>query len=211
MTFLLVSSTDHIAAVTGVAPTVTISKNGAAFGAPAGAVSEIGNGWYALSGNATDRNTLGGLLIHATATGADPVDDRYTVVPWDPFDGAALGLTRIDAAVTSRLATAGYTAPDNASVTAIKGKTDNLPASPAAVSDIPTATQNADALLKRDWTSVTGEAARSVLNALRALRNKVSISSATVTVTKEDDSTAAWTGAVTTDAAAQPITGIDPS
>lgn len=94
---------------------------------------------------------------------------------------------------------------------AIKAKTDNLPALPAAVSDIPTANQNADALLKRDWTAVTGESARSVLNALRFLRNKWSVVAGTLTVTKEDDTTAAWTGAVTTDAAADPITGNDPA
>jgi hypothetical protein len=43
----------------------------------------------------------------------------------------ALELGRIDAAISSRLAAAGYTAPDNLSVTAIKAKTDNLPADPA--------------------------------------------------------------------------------
>lgn len=77
--------------------------------------------------------------------------------------------------------------------------------------DLPTATENADALLKRDWTSVTGEAARSVLNALRFLRNKWSISGTTLTVTKEDDSTSAWTSTVTADSGADPITGSDPA
>jgi hypothetical protein len=85
MPFLLVSSTDHITPVTGATPTVSISKNTGAFSAPSGSVNEIGNGWYALAGNATDRNTLGEFLIHATATGADPADDRYTIVPGDPF------------------------------------------------------------------------------------------------------------------------------
>jgi len=69
----------------------------------------------------------------------------------------------------------------------------------------------ADAILKRDWSSVTGEAARSVLNALRAIRNKVAESSGTLTVYKEDDATSAWTAAVTTDNAAQPIIAIDPA
>jgi len=69
----------------------------------------------------------------------------------------------------------------------------------------------ADALLKRDWTAVTGEAARSMLNALRFLRNKVLISGATLTVNKEDDTTAAWTAAVTTSYNAQPVIGIDPT
>ncbi len=36
-------------------------------------------------------------------------------------------LDNLDAAVSSRLASAGYTAPDNAGITAIKAKTDNLP------------------------------------------------------------------------------------
>lgn len=68
-----------------------------------------------------------------------------------------------------------------------------------------------DALLKRDWTLVTGEAARSCLNAFRLLRNKWSISAGTMTVTKEDDSTAAWTAALTVDATASPITSSDPT
>jgi hypothetical protein len=93
--FLMVSSTDHVTAVTGITPTVTLSKNGGAFGAAAGAVSEIGSGWYALAGNATDRATVGELALHATGTGADPFDTAYTIVPWDPFDAVRLGLTAL--------------------------------------------------------------------------------------------------------------------
>lgn len=81
----------------------------------------------------------------------------------------------------------------------------------ADIAALPTATENADEILKRDWTSVTGEAARSVLNALRFLRNKWSVAGTTLTVTKEDDSTPAWTAALTTNAAADPVTGSDPS
>ena len=73
-----------------------------------------------------------------------------------------------------------------------------------------TANDIADAILKRDWTAVTGEANRSVLNALRFLRNKWSIFGATLTVTKEDDTTSAWTGAVTT-SASNPVDSIDPT
>jgi hypothetical protein len=72
----------------------------------------------------------------------------------------------------------------------------------------PTANDVADAVLKRDWTVVTGEATRSVLNALRAIRNKVSFSSGTATVTKEDDATTAWTAAVT---GTPQVTNVDPS
>lgn len=82
----------------------------------------------------------------------------------------ATELARIDAAVSSRLASSSYTAPANADITAIKAKTDALPASPAAVSDVPTAGQNAAALLDLTdgvETGVTPRAAfRLVLAAL---------------------------------------------
>lgn len=68
-----------------------------------------------------------------------------------------------------------------------------------------------DDLLKRDMSAVTGESARSPLNALRLLRNKASVAAGTLTVTKEDDATSAWTAAVTTTAGANPITAIDPA
>lgn len=58
----------------------------------------------------------------------------------------ATELARIDVATSTRLASASYTAPANSDITAIKAKTDNLPAVPAAQSDIPTAAQNATAV-----------------------------------------------------------------
>lgn len=80
----------------------------------------------------------------------------------------------------------------------------------ADIADLPTATENADALLKRDMSAVTGESTRSPINALRAIRNKVAIASGTMTVYKEDDSTSAWTAAVATSDTA-PISSVDPS
>jgi hypothetical protein len=69
----------------------------------------------------------------------------------------------------------------------------------------------ADALLKRDWTSVTGEAARSILNALRFLRNKWTIIGTTLSVKKEDDATEAWNATLTTSASAEAVTSSDPN
>lgn len=86
--FLLIASADHLTGLTGATPFVAISKNGGAFAAPAGAVSEIGYGWYAIAGNATDSNTLGGLALHATATNADPSDSLFYVQP-TPFAASA--------------------------------------------------------------------------------------------------------------------------
>lgn len=76
--------------------------------------------------------------------------------------------------------------------------------------DAPTATQNADSLLNRDMSAVSDTNARSPLMALRFLRNKWSIAGTTLTVTKEDDSTSAWTSVVTAAPGADPISGSDP-
>jgi hypothetical protein len=96
-------------------------------------------------------------------------------------------------------------------VDAIKAKTDNLPASPAATGDIPTATQNADALLNRDMSAVSDTNSRSPLNALRFIRNRWAVGGTTLTVYEEDDTTAAWTAEVSTSAGADPVIGSDPA
>ena len=63
-----------------------------------------------------------------------------------------------------------------------------------------TAAQTADAILNRkldstgDGTDTLNE--RTVRSALRAMRNKVSVGSGTMTVYKEDDSATAWTGSL---------------
>jgi hypothetical protein len=51
---------------------------------------------------------------------------------------------------------------------------------------------------------------RTVRQALRALRNKVAIAAGTMTVSKEDDTTASWTASVAT-TAGNPISSIDPA
>jgi hypothetical protein len=84
LAFKLRSAADHQTPITGATPTVTISKNGGAFGTPTGAVSEIGSGWYAVAGNATDTNTLGALVLIATAAGADTADREFDIVLADP-------------------------------------------------------------------------------------------------------------------------------
>src|ERR1041384_3414103 len=186
-----VTPTDTVSTYTG--NTVQTGDAYARLGAPAGASH--------AADVAAVKSDTGGLRTDYTTARAGYLDTLNGLV------------AAIWANATRTLSAFGFTVATNfdTNVTAIKAKTDNLPASPAAVSDIPTANANADALLKRDWTSVSGEAARSVLNALRFLRNKWSVSSGTLTITKEDDTTAAWTGAVTTDGTAQPITGNDPA
>jgi hypothetical protein len=80
-----------------------------------------------------------------------------------------------------------------------------------ALGDIPTADENADALLNRDMATGTDTNARSPRNALRFLRNKWGVAGTTLTVTKEDDTTEAWTATVTATPGADPVTGSDPA
>lgn len=75
--------------------------------------------------------------------------------------------------------------------------------------DLPTANENADALLGRNVAggSSTG---RLVKEALYFLRNKWTISGGTMTVYATDDSTSSWTATITT-TAGNPVTASDPA
>lgn len=92
--FLMVDSTDHITGKTGLTPTVRIGKNGAAGAAPAGTVSEIDAanqpGWYKLVPATGDVATLGAFTLHASAGGADPVDDLHEVISYGAIADALL-------------------------------------------------------------------------------------------------------------------------
>lgn len=111
--------------------------------------------------------TAGTNIVLSKGTGVTGFNDLSAAQVNAEVDTAIadVGLTttitgRIDAAVSTRLASAGYTAPDNASITAIKAKTDNLPSDPAdqsiiigatdailtAVNAVPTASANASAV-----------------------------------------------------------------
>lgn len=140
----LFSSTDHITALTGATLTVTISKNGAAFGSISPTVTERGNGWYSLALAAGDADTVGDLVVRATATGADPAERILNVIAvplaaadvWaagsrtlstapptavqvrQEMDSNSTKLAYLDASILSRMATFAYTAPDSASAIA---------------------------------------------------------------------------------------------
>lgn len=130
MQIFMADSTDGKTGLTGLTVTVELSKNGGAFAAAAGAVTEIGYGWYALAGNATDRDTLGKLALHATATGADASDAEYDIVSYDPYTYGG----NLDDTISSRMAAASYVAPDNATIGAIDAAVTALAAD---VGDIP--------------------------------------------------------------------------
>jgi hypothetical protein len=123
---LMVQSSDHITGLAGLTLTITASKDGAAFAGIAPAVTDRGNGWYNVALTASDTDTLGDLALHVTGAAADPADLVLLV------EG---GTTDVD--VSTRLATAGYTAPDNAGIAAVPDAVTNAAAVVAAATATP--------------------------------------------------------------------------
>lgn len=197
---LMVDSTDHVTAKTGLTLTVTRSKNGAAFAAWGGSVAEVANGIYKLTPASGDVDTQGELCIHATGTAADPSDVIALVIAFDPHAVAGLGLTNLDVA-SSTLATAanlatvaGYVDTEVAAilaavdteVAAIKAKTDNLPASPAAVGSAMTL----DGTQTVTTTNVNVAQLFGLLNLLKSMANgKFDNVSGVLTMKAADDTT----------------------
>ena len=202
--------------------------------------------------NSVDDITGGGGGGDASQATLLAVKAKTDALPTDPADASDIAASF--ATVNGTLSTiSGYV---DTEVAAIKAKTDNLPTDPASASSIAASFTNtnskidavddyvdtevaaikaktdqltftggkvdanatlaiaptdlnaiADALLKRDWNSVTGEAAYSALNAFRMLRNAWNTTGGVLSVKKEDGASVAWTRVLATDAAADPIIG----
>lgn len=193
-------ATDSIAAAAVAAATVTKIQSGLATATALTTVDDLVDDLETRL-TATRAGYLDNLSAGAVAT-ATAVADLPTNAELASALAAADDAVLAAIAALENLSSAGAQAAAEAALAAYDA---------ATASDVPTANANADALLKRDWTAVTGEAARSALNALRFLRNKWSISGTTLTVTKEDDSAAAWTAALTTAASTDGITAVDPA
>lgn len=203
---LMIDSADHVSGKTGLTLTIEESKDFANFVTITPTVIERGYGWYEVFLANTSTGFLGDYAMHVTAAGADPTDLKWQIVNGIPGTPT---LSQIVNGVWNALTT------DHSLIDSFGWRIQEMDGRVGAfldapVSGVPTANQNADALLKRDMSVVTGEAARSPLNALRALRNKSDIVAGTLTVRKEDDTAAAWTANVTRTPGADPITVIDP-
>lgn len=193
----MVNATDGSAFTGSVTVYVTGDAGTQAAGSVgSGACTHEGNGYHTYAPAQAETN---GDLVAFTFVGSGAVPATVQVYPSFPQTGDAFD--RLGAPAGASV---------SADVAAVKAKTDNLPANPAAVSDIPTANQAADALLNRNISggSSTG---RTVKQALHVLRNRSAVSGGTLTVYDTDDATSSWTAAVSQDAAAEPITGIDPA
>lgn len=217
-----VDLTDAATAETGESPSVKLSKNGQALAVKNDATTPThdADGYYNCELDAADTNTVGALVLTVAASAsALPIRHEFQVIEEATYDFLyASGATPIadinaecDTAISdAALATAAALATVDTNVDSILADTgtDGVVLTSAERNSI------ADALLDRDMStgSDSGSATiRTVRQALRFLRNKWSISGSTLTVTKEDDTTTSWTGTLTTDSGADPVTGQDPA
>ncbi len=91
-----------------------------------GGFCHVGGGWYRVDPpDAAFATASAGVGVMAEATGATcVVAADHPLVAYDAADAAGLGLSRLDATISSRLATAGYTAPPAAAVNATAVRTE---------------------------------------------------------------------------------------
>lgn len=147
-----------------------------------------------------DRVTLGlAATAAALATAQADLDELQARLPSDPADASVV---------------AGQITAAQAAVTAAIGA---LPDVPSIWSGI-TATAArfiADHTLRRSWASAAASANgdalsfRSLLGAVAKLVNRVGIVGTTLSVYQDDDTTVLGTQTVTSDAAAEPVTGVN--
>lgn len=193
-------TSDHVSPATGKTVAVTISKNGGAFANPnAGATNatEVSNGWYKVTLDATDTGTEGDLVVRGTATACDDTERVFRVHLPPNFALASIdGSGRVDIA---KVAGTAQTAGDLAAlVNAVKADTAAIlldtgtdgvvvaniatGAVSAAALASDAANEIADALLDRADAVETGETPRMALRHIVAAVAGVLSGAATTTV-----------------------------
>lgn len=104
--FQAVDATDGITAETGLTGAGRLSKAGAATAATTNNITEVDAtnmpGRYYIELTATEVNTLGIVEFRFKTAACAEVVARGLVVAFDPFTATDLGITRLDAAVSSR-------------------------------------------------------------------------------------------------------------
>ena len=106
VTVKLVDNVDGYTPETSITtPTITLSKAGAAFGAVNdGTWTELANGLYTVTLNATDSETLSDITIHIEKTGCRNYEEKGYVLPaniydsWFGSDKQQVDLTQVNGA-----------------------------------------------------------------------------------------------------------------
>jgi len=157
-------------------------------------------------------NNLSAAAVTAAVWAADVNANDNTVGSFGDFFGQTYQAATVDTPntlATLATQTSVNTIDDflDTEVAAIKAKTDLIPAAPAAVGDIPTAIQNADALLNRSITNTQDTADVHSLTTVVLAMLESSMSGTTWTIRKTGGTTFT-TKTITVDAGADPITGV---
>lgn len=100
-------------------------------GKNSGGATHISGGYYGATLDATDTDTLGNLEIDVHVAGALAVKREYVVLPAKVYDSLVLGTDNLE--VDLVLVGGSAATVNTTDLPAIKAKTDNLPANPAAV------------------------------------------------------------------------------
>lgn len=87
---------------------IMISKAGGSEAASAGTATHIATGLFKYVMTAGECDTLGEVSIRLAKSGVYNDVRTVNVVPWDPYSASSLGLSNLDATVSSRLASADY-------------------------------------------------------------------------------------------------------
>ena len=173
------------------------------------------NGSLITAGTGTAQlSVASGLVTLAGVTHTNAVIPTVTTVSGNVNGNVAGSVGSVTSAVTVGTINANVitaSSIDTDAITAAKIATDAIDADALAMDAV---TEIADGILARDIGSGTNALTtlneRTVRSALRAVRNKSSIATSTLTVTTENDTTTAWTAAVSSSASADPVTGVDP-
>jgi hypothetical protein len=138
------------------------SKNGGAFAALSGTITEVGgtgngNGWYEIAGNATDENTLGDLVILATLTVVSTVTATgsavYEIVAVDPFSTTNFATVNVGT-INGQIASASGTITFPSSI-----GTSTLTQSQVTGYAGPILTDNSTGLVSANATKIGGQTA----------------------------------------------------
>lgn len=147
------------------------------------------------------------ITASSIAAGAIDADSLAT----DAVTEIAAGAWNYDISAISTPGTAGLFLTDtNVDTSNIASSVATIQASTTVIESIAYKQSMADYLLGRNLAGGS-DGGRTVKDALRALRNKSEIVGSTLTVYQENDTTSAWTAAVSSSASADPVTGIDPA
>jgi len=212
---------------------IRLSKNGGDFAQSndSGGATHDENGWWYLTLDATDTNTLGRLDVAIHVTGALPVWREYMVTTQNYWDSKySTDYLQVDAVqieggdATDAINAACDTAISDASLataTNLQTVDDNVDAILADTGTdgvvLSTATKNsiADHTIRRSFQNACDssdgdtKSFRSLLGAIAKQVNKVAASGGTLTVYEDDDTTSLGTQAITTDSGADPIITLD--